>query len=232
MCKKLIYLTSFVLVLGPLQMNVAHAYFPAGDPDLVAWYQFEGNADDISGNELHGTEMGDPTYEAGVYGLAIDLDADGDYVDCGSDQLFDITGEITVAAWLNIRSIPSAWTAAVAKGENAWRLSNVNMDPRFHFGITWWENPDASSIDGATAFGYNEWHHATGSFDGSNINVYLDGVLDGTAPTTEPIGISTTNLFIGENSESTGRFWDGLIDEVRIFDRALSADEILELASQ
>jgi len=189
-------------------------------------------AADSSGNGNDGTLIGDPQWAAGIIGGALDFDGDGDYVDCGYDPLFDITGEITVAAWLNIRSIPNAWTGAVVKGENAWRLSNVDMDPRFHFGITIWNAPDTASVDGATAVGYDEWHHVTGTFDGANINVYLDGVLDGSAPTTEPIGISTTNLFIGENSESPGRSWDGLIDEVMIFDRALSADKILELAGQ
>ena len=207
---------------------------PVGSP--VGYWKLDDGAGtiavDSSGNGNDGTLIGDPLWTTGVLDGALDFDGDGDYVDCGNDPLFDITGEITVAAWLNIRSIPNAWTGAVVKGENAWRLSNVNMDPRFHFGITIWSAPDTASVDGVTAVGYNEWHHVTGTFDGANINVYLDGVLDESAPTTEPLGISTTNLFIGENSESTGRSWDGLIDEVMIFDMALSADEILELASQ
>jgi hypothetical protein len=57
-------------------------------------------------------------------------------------------------------------------------------------------------------------------------------VLDTSVPTTEPIGISATNMFIGDNSESPGRYWDGLIDEVMIYNRALSEDEILYLAGQ
>jgi len=198
--------------------------------DLVGYWKFDGNANDSSGNGLDGTIMGDPVFAEGVAGMALDFDGDGDYVDCGNDPLFDITGEISVSAWLNIRSIPNAWTGAVVKGENAWRLGNVDMDPRFHFGITIWNAPDTASVDGATAVGYNEWHHVTGTFDGANINVYLDGVLDGSNPTTEPIGISTTNLFIGENSESPGRSWDGLIDEVMIYNRTLSDGEIMYLA--
>ena len=49
------------------------------DPGLVAWYRFDGDALDSSGNEIHGTEMGNPTYDAGVFGQAISLDGDGDY---------------------------------------------------------------------------------------------------------------------------------------------------------
>jgi hypothetical protein len=201
-----------------------------GTDGLVAYYPLEGDALDSSGNGLDGVIMGDPNFVEGVVGMAMDLDGDGDYVDCGNDPLIDTISEITVSTWLNIRTIPNAWTGAVVKGENAWRLSNVNLDPRFHFGITIWNAPDTASVDGTTAVGFDEWHNVTGTFDGANINVYLDGVLDASAPTTEPIGISTTNMFIGENSESPGRAWDGLIDEVMIYNRALSEGEVLYLA--
>jgi hypothetical protein len=213
-------------------------YKPALAPEgpstegLVAYYPLEGDALDASDNMLDGVIMGDPNFVEGVAGMAMDLDGVDDYVDCGNDPIIDAISEISVSAWLNIRAINTAWQAAVVKGENAWRLGNVNLDPRFHFGITIWNAPDTASIDGATAVGFDEWHHVAGTFDGANINVYLDGVLDGSAPTTEPIGISATNVFIGDNSESPGRYWDGLIDEVMIYQRALTEEEIMGLASQ
>jgi hypothetical protein len=203
-----------------------------GTDGLVAAYSLEGDATDASGNMLDGTIMGDPNFVEGVAGMAMDLDGVDDYVDCGNDPIIDAISEISVSAWLNIRSINTAWQAAVVKGENAWRLGNVNLDPRFHFGITIWNAPDTASVDGAIEVGFDEWHHVTGTFDGANISVYLDGVLDTSVPTTEPIGISATNMFIGDNSESPGRYWDGLIDEVMIYNRALSEDEILYLAGQ
>jgi hypothetical protein len=203
-----------------------------GTNGLVAAYSLEGDATDASGNGLDGVIMGDPNFIEGVAGMAMDLDGDGDYVDCGNDPIIDAISEISVSAWLNIRAINTAWQGAVVKGENAWRLGNVNLDPRFHFGITIWNAPDTASVDGAIEVGFDEWHHVIGMFDGANISVYLDGVLDTSVPTTEPIGISTTNMFIGDNSEATGRYWDGLIDEVMIYNRALSEEEILFLAGQ
>jgi hypothetical protein len=213
-------------------------YKPAPAPEgpstegLVAYYPLEGDALDASDNMLDGVIMGDPNFVEGVAGMAMDLDGVDDYVDCGNDPIIDAISEISVSAWLNIRAINTAWQAAVVKGENAWRLGNVNLDPRFHFGITIWNAPDTASVDGAIEVGFDEWHHVTGTFDGANISVYLDGVLDTSAPTTEPIGISATNVFIGDNSESPGRYWDGLIDEVMIYQRALTEEEIMGLASQ
>ena len=199
---------------------------------LVAHYELENDGADSSGNGLDGTLMGEPNFAEGIIGMALDADGVDDYIDCSNDVAFDITDQVTVSAWLNIRAINTAWHAAVAKGENAWRLGNVNMDPRFHFGITIWNAPDTASVDGDSSFALDEWHHVIGRFDGRNINVYVDGELDGTQPTTVPIGTSTTNMFIGDNPESTGRYWDGLIDEVMVFCRALSEPEVVNLARE
>jgi hypothetical protein len=105
----------------------------------------------------------------------------------------------------------------------------VGSSRAFHFGINIWSSA-YPSVNGNTAVGTNEWHHVCGTYNGSSIDLYLDGALDASLPNTmTPIGTSTTNLFIGENPEATGRYWDGLIDEVRIYSRALSRAEILYL---
>jgi hypothetical protein len=208
-----------------------------GTDGLLAYYPLDSAGrsitKDASGNANDGTIVGDPVFIAdGVVGNALDFDGAGDYVDCGSNPLFGMqeTNQITVATWLTIRSVANQWGAAVAKGENAWRLGNVSLDPRFHFGITIWNAPDTASVDGVTAVGFDEWHHVAGTFDGANISVYLDGVVDATAATTVPIGTNALNVFIGDNPEATGRFWDGAIDEVYIYNRALSDLEIQFLA--
>ena len=64
MCRKPACIISFVLLVGLIFAGVAQS----ADPGLVAWYRFDGDASDSSGNNLNGTEMGDPTYEAGVFG--------------------------------------------------------------------------------------------------------------------------------------------------------------------
>jgi subtilisin family serine protease len=202
-----------------------------GTNGLIAYYAMENSVSDSSGNGFNGTIYGNPNFVAGHDGMALDLDGNGDYVDCGYDPLFDVTtNEITVSAWVTIRSIANQWAAIAAKGEYAWRLGNASWDPRFHFGITIWSAPDISNLDGVTAVGYDEWHHAAGVFDGSNIMIYLDGALDVSAATTEPIGVNNANMLIGDNPDSPGRYWDGLIDELMIYNRALSKNEILYLA--
>jgi len=202
------------------------------DPNLIGLWKLDeisGTvAADSSGHGNDGTVVGGAQWVAGYIDGALDFDGDDNYVDCGYDPVFDTANEMTLAAWVTIRSIPTAWACVVAKGEYSWRISNENMEPRFHFGITIWSasNP---SIPGDTPVGYDEWHHVAGTYDGANINVYLDGSLDGTVATTSPIGVNAANVLIGENPEAAGRNWDGLIDDVRIYNRALSEAEIGEL---
>jgi hypothetical protein len=196
---------------------------------LVAHYRFDGNANDSSGHNLHGTAYGGPSYVPGILGLAISLDGINDYVDCGNSPLFDITGKITVAAWVNITTVPGDHRAIITKGDSAWRISTLQSQRKFHFGVA--GPPDYPAADGAREVPVGQWHHVAGTYDGATIRLYVDGVLDGTRAYSSGIGANTQLVFIGENAEEMGRTWHGLIDEVRVYNRALSADEIQSLAA-
>jgi hypothetical protein len=172
--------------------------------------------------------------------MAIDLmpfDAtgtQGQYVNCGADPLFDITEAITVGAWVNIRSLPDVWRAIITKGDSAWRLATRDTTSSFQFAIAgsargW---PGA---DGATEVGFDSWHYVCGTYDKINgISLYVDGVLDAVNPNLDGIDVDTWNVWIGANEEDQAwrpyRFFDGMIDEVVIYDRALTEEEILYLA--
>ena len=81
--------------------------------------------------------MGDAKIVAnGERGNVLDLDGDGDYVDCGNHPAFEITYEITVAAWVNIARVRILWAAIVVKGDSAWRLSTIERQRKFRFAVT------------------------------------------------------------------------------------------------
>jgi hypothetical protein len=226
------YMLSFVFLVTIVSVDMSIGYSPGLDPSLVAWWRLDETAGtaafDSSTNGNDGILNGDPQWVEGKINGALDFDGDGDYVDCGNpDSVFDITGELTVAAWVNIRSLPTGWSPAVVKGENAWRISTNNTQTSFHFGINYWETANYA-VNGSIEVSMNEWHHVCGTFDGTTIALYVDGVADGTVVNDIGIGVNTTNLWIGGNPEVTyeQRNWDGLIDEVGIFSRALTAAEI------
>jgi len=220
-----------------------------GTEGLVAYYAFENDANDSSGNGLHGTvetladSNATATYVAGHDGMAIDLlpyenGTKGSYVNCGADPLFDLTDAITVGAWVNFWSVPDEWRAIVAKGDSAWRIGNVGATTALHFGFCGYgSRPTTHGIDGTIEVGFDSWHYVCGTYDITDgAKLYVDGVLDVEIADTAGIALNTYNVWIGGNEEDTGwkpyRLFDGMIDEVRIYDRALSEGEVSYLAGK
>jgi hypothetical protein len=81
--------------------------------------------------------------------------------------------------------------------------------------------------------GLNEWHHLVGTYDGASIRLYVDGAEDPASPVpyAGPIHVDDFPVWIGANAERPGRGFVGRIDEVLVWDRALTQAEILELAA-
>jgi len=229
-----------IIIMGVKPVN-------PGTEGLVAYYALENDANDSSANGLNGTvetladSNATATYVAGVAGMAIDLlpyenGTKGPYVNCGADPLFDLVDAITVGAWVNFRSVPDEWRAIVAKGDSAWRIGNVGATTALHFGFCGYgSRPTTHGIDGTIEVGFDSWHYVCGTYDiTEGAKLYVDGVLDVEIADTAGIALNTFDVTIGANMEDTGwkpyRLFDGMIDEVRIYNRALSADEVAFLS--
>jgi len=199
---------------------------------LVGWWKFDetqGNtAADSSGNNHNGTVVGQATWTQGRIGGAIDLNGHDNFVRIADKPAFDFAGNATVACWVRMRSVPAKWMAIVTKGDTAWRLSTLESEMKFHFGVKNWEG---AFVNSATTVSANEWHHVAGVYDGNAVKLYLDGTLDATAPWNEGIGRNNFDVLIGENAEQKGRGFDGLIDDVRVYNYALSDNEIKALVA-
>ena len=202
----------------------------AVEEGLVAHYAFEGNAED-SASGHHGDVYG-ATWTQGMTGLALRLDGD-DYVEVADDAAFDMTEAVSVAAWVNLEAVNADWLGIVTKGDSTWRLSTYLSEQRFHFGVN--DQPGSyHTVDGVTYVPLNEWHYVVGTFDGSLIRLYVDGVEDPASPVPYTGAIYTDDypVWIGANSEQSGRNFVGMIDEVMIYNRALSQTEVLGLMAQ
>ncbi|MGA2679248.1 MAG: LamG-like jellyroll fold domain-containing protein [Sedimentisphaerales bacterium] len=202
----------------------------AHDGNLIGWWKFdetEGNtAVDSSGNGNDGTLIGNPIWrpQGGKIGGALEFSGKGDHVKIANEPAFDITNQITISAWVNITSVPQEWTGIVTKGDTAWRMSTSFAKNVFHFGVS----PN-DYLNGMTEVSAGQWHHVACVYDGKRMRIYVDGVLDVSIRRTGPIATNDFPVCIGENIELTGRCWHGLIDDVRIYNRALSENEIASL---
>jgi hypothetical protein len=201
---------------------------------LVAWWKLDeadGNSvADASGHNHTGALAGDAKWQpsAGRLGGALALDGDGDFVDLGDNPAFDCANEMTVAAWIKVKKFDRRWQAIVTKGDTAWRLAREVGTAGVQFAIGYPE--EVRLVRGTMDVNDGEWHHVTGVHDGHRQYLYVDGRLNGTAYGPGRIHTNDYPVFIGENSQNRGRYWNGLIDDVRLYNSALEHRQVKALA--
>ncbi|HWD18537.1 MAG TPA: sugar-binding protein [Verrucomicrobiae bacterium] len=202
---------------------------------LVGWWKFDENegtkAADSSGGKHDGALVGHAKWAPGKLGGAIDLDGQGSYVRIADKSAFDIGGQLTVACWVNFRTVPNEWTGIVTKGDTAWRLSTVEKNNQFHFAVNdFGQFGQDIFINSATLAAPGEWHSVIGVYNGDAMILYIDGKQDADRAWTGSLGRNDADVLIGENDGKPGRSFDGLIDDVRIYNYALAPDDIKALA--
>ena len=203
----------------------------SNSPNMIAWWKFDEAEDarvlDSSGNNLHGRLLGDAKIVPdSARGKVLSLDGDGDYVDCGNNPLFDIRDEITIAAWIKVKAFDREWQTIVSKGEWSWRLHRNSTFESIKFNIT---RGPLLSVAGNVNVNDGKWHQIVATYNGVQIHLYVNGILDKVEYVSGVVGTSTESVNIGANAEEPGREWNGLIDDVRIYGRALTQKEVRAL---
>src|SRR4030042_1681906 len=227
MYRKLFYLVSFVLVLSVSLTSVARA----ADPDLVGWWRFDDGSGttvtDFSGYGNNGTLRGDPQWVTGKLGKALEFDGVDDFVEVPHAEILTADNEVTVMAWISTERYDEP------NGE-AWQgiLSKSN-DPRSYSFYT-----EASGTLHFSAAGYgplstpdvplNEWVHVCGMVIGGQVAFYINGETAGLSGSGVilPGAADTATFVIGRTSEGATRSFLGMIDDVRIYRRALTQAEV------
>jgi len=218
MCRKLICLFTFIVVLS-IAGNAS--------AELVAHWRFdEGSgrtAFDLAGGH-DGTLEGDPQWVAGQVGSgALEFDGAGDFVNCGSSPDYEIPVNITVACWIKVDVFDKTWQAIITTSDSSWRVHRSGDTNNIAWGTTGVEPLD---LTGTTDVSTGDWFHVAAVYNGSQKLLYINGELDASSNSTGNITASTVPVYIGDNSGATGRFWAGLIDDVRIYNNVLTQTEI------
>jgi len=213
---------------------------------LVGWWELDETdgafARDRSSRGFNGTLKGDCKWlpENGRLGGAIELDGEGDYIDLGNRSEFNIAHQITVMAWVNTKGPGKGYDPIIANGDRSWRLQRYDTTGKIEFACTglnvsgtqWGNVISNKEINDGT------WHHVAGVYDGSKIYLYIDGIEDVSKPASGQIKPSDYSVYIGGNASTHEadynfeRFWTGLLDDLRIYNYALTPDEIAELVGR
>jgi len=200
---------------------------------LVSWWPGENNANDIQSSN-HGTPQHGATFATGLVGRAFSLDGTNDYVSIPHNAALQPT-QITVSTWIKANPTQAyshylvvdkshGWTDATG-----WVLQGETNSGRIAF--SYGDGVDFPELYSTTNLLDNNWHFVTGTLDGSDLKIYIDGVLEGSLPYSGTPAGNSRNVNIGASwgGGPFNRFFNGLIDEVDIYNRALSATEIQSL---
>ncbi len=219
----------FYLTFGLLLCATAGAALGAGagliiDPHLIGWWPFEEGqgtvALDASGHGNHATLIGDPQWVPGYDGLALDFDGQGDYLDTGKlPSQLGIAGSAprTVALWAYARSFNGGglyemgghgtregFSLRTGDIDDAWQARYGRIDANFY----------TESL--------NEWVHLTHVYEASTAEMYVNGL----SPRGRQLVLLTSDDRQFRIGICDGVTFDGLIDDVRLYNRAMSRKEV------
>jgi len=201
------------------------------------WTMNEGEggvAHDLSGNDNHGTLVNGPTWANGKAGEALDFDGASDYIAISDSEAttsnLAITGAITLSAWVKLNDMTSE--VIMGRGSGTGSAGNYGYVLMVYNGsvvLNMHSNTAVYALGSVLATDSN-WHFITATWDGTmntnGVKIYIDGTLSrqGTS-TISVMGQPVYQFRIGVSSSSLA-YVNGLIDDVRIYNRALTEDEV------
>lgn len=204
-------------------------------PSPVAYWDLnEGSgttANDKSGNAKTGTLTNGPLWSQGKFGQSLKFDGSNDHVTVGDQLDFNGNTPFALSSWVNL-------TAAPAASQFGQILSKYDAGSAGE----WWfaidENRNVSFLRECGSFGtvststinLNTWYHVAGTYDGTNLRIYINGVLDKTTADSCSITNQTVDMMIGagDDGSTVDNVINGAVDDIRIYDYARSAKQILE----
>ena len=231
MCRRLNSLACFVLVLG-LVGNAS-----AG---LLAYWEFDDGSGttalDSSGNGHSGTLLGDPQWVTGVIGSgALSFDGSDGLVEAGHDESLSLTDALTITTWVKLNDL-STYYFLVCKQPSGTARDNYPGNYEFRtesgtgelqFGHQEAEGEQYTFYDSTTAITAGQWYHvAVVVTNGGLVEFYIDGIAAGSAPQSSNFGVLNEEpVRIGGRKDGYS-FFNGFLDDVYIYDRALSAVQV------
>ena len=206
----------------------------ASDPNLVGWWKLDDaglTAVDSSGHGNDGTLVGNPVWGEGRIHGGLTFNGTSSYVECTGGTGLDVRKALTLTMWVRTGDSGNGErNSYLMKGEFTYGMRHRDTnDLEFYIysvGHHYARVPATSAFNGT-------WHHLAGTYDGTAVRLYIDGQVQATTACTGLIN-EDTNYYVnfGRNSQGDSAnqwYYQGDLDEVRIYDRALSQEEIQKL---
>jgi hypothetical protein len=225
-------------VPGPVWSFTVRPVIDKTDPALVGWWKLDdeqaGLAVDSSGYDNYGALQGGVKFVAGHSGNALLFDDIDDWVDCGNDASLNNVESVSVAAWIvRYRTGGERRVASNHNNKTGGYKLTVYSNNKVEFEVRTDKNASTTNrnVAAGTVLDAEVWYHVVGVYEkGQALRTYVNGKLDREFATTNVAGISDGVFRIGRESHSNANRWIGLIDDVRVYNKALTEAEIQQLA--
>ena len=201
-----------------------------GPPGLVGAWSFDETSGaqvaDASGRSNHGTVSGATRVPDGRFGRALSFDGVDDWVTVADAASLDLTTGMTLEAWVNPAATGGTWRTAMLKehgGTLAYGLyaRGGGNGPAAHVNA----GSDVGAA-GPSVLPAGTWTHVAATYDGAMVRLYVGGAQVATRAVTGALATSSGALRFGGNGVWAGEFFSGRLDELRVYDRALTAAEV------
>jgi glucose/arabinose dehydrogenase/PKD repeat protein len=210
----------------PINVTVSNAV------GLVAAFGFDELAGpstaNATGDGNNGAISGATWSASGRYGAALSFDGSNDLVSINDANALDLTTGMTLEAWVNPDVAPNNWRSIIAK-ERASNSLSYQLTASSNSGnrpaTRLYAGGAVRSLSGGTRLTAGAWVHLASTYDGTVMRLFVNGVQVATQAQTGPLTATTNPLRIG-GSTTMSQYFDGRVDEVRIYARALTAAEI------
>lgn len=192
---------------------------------LVAYYPFNGNANDESGNGNNGTvnEATLTTDRSGNPNRAYSFDGVNDYIEINNSSSLNLTNALSISCWtvkISSSSASSVISKDIPATDQGYRFDFLNEKGRF---VKQGNTFDMTNL----VYSQNIWYHTVILIDGANLKYYINGILDKSYVSTLPVRTTSLPLLIGSDAEmNPSRFFNGKIDDIRIYNRPLTEADI------
>jgi len=198
---------------------------------LVGYWSFdEGTgitARDLSGLGNAGTLINNPTWTTGRVGGALSFDGVDDHISLGAPPILRIARP-TIEAWFNTSSNQTNMTIYGWRTHGFWLEMSPDTANIGRIRFTFYDStPTRHFIISTRTYNNGNWNHAVGVYDGQNIRLYINGEPVTPVPRTAVIEYGIGSAAIGRAGAANCCFFNGLIDEVRIYNRALTEAEVM-----
>jgi len=221
---------SMLIILSCILFSFATHAVGKTDPSLVGYWPFNEKtgkkAEDASGNGNDGKLIDGPKWVEGKFGSALEFGG-GSYVEVADNPSLDLINSATLMAWFKLTDKLTNTSRMMSKNNSIFVIFDFSNKSSLDFLV----KPDNDFVESKIVdWKQGNWYHFAGSFARGKMNIYINGQLEGEKENAAGIAPSDLDLWIGADDwKMPASSFPGIIDEVRIYNKALTEGKIKKL---